>query len=293
MKRERLELADGDFIDIDFYEKNGRPTLLLLHGLEGSIDSPYIRGMIDSAAEQDWQIVVMHFRGCSGEPNRLLRSYHSGASDDLAEVLSLLKKREIIVDYLVGYSLGGNVLLKWLGEQADKTSIKAAVAVSVPLMLDICAVEISQGFSKLYEFALLRTLRQKVRNKIDQFGHSFMQTKSEDFPDKKSVAQLTTFRRFDHQFTAPAHGFKDVDDYYQQASSRQFVPFIKVPTLIIQSKDDPFMNETVLPDLNSLPESVFLEANDNGGHVGFVQGQWPWSAEYYLEKRIPQFLKQW
>ena len=293
MQRLRLDLEDGDFIDVDYYQQNDRPTILLLHGLEGSVDSPYIRGMIDSAKAHNWQILVMHFRGCSGESNRLLRSYHSGASDDLEEVINLLFEKGITIDYLVGYSLGGNVLLKWLGEQANKARVKAAAAVCVPLMLDVCAIEINKGFAKLYQFALLRTLRNKVRQKITQFGEASLKAHSSDFPTAKEVSSLTDFRRFDNRFTAPAHGFKNVDDYYKKASSRQFVPNIADPTLIIQAKDDPFMNETVLPELEQLPPAVTLETNDCGGHVGFVHGKWPWNAEYYLERRIPEFLKQW
>ncbi len=284
MHRKRLELDDGDFIDVDIYSLKDRPTILLLHGLEGSIDSPYIRGMIESAKKKNWQIVVMHFRSCSGEPNRLLRSYNSGVSDDLHSVLELLEKQSINVDYIVGYSLGGNVLLKWLGEQSEKAKIKAAVAVSVPLMLDICATEIHRGFSRLYETALLRTLRHKTREKTIKFG-------SEQLPDLQDIPKLTSFWKFDNQVTAPAHGYKDAKDYYNQASSRQFVKHIKIPTLIIQSKDDPFMNSEVLPDMHEIPDNVTLEANTHGGHVGFIQGKWPWKAEYYLEQRIPNYLE--
>jgi len=284
MTRERLELDDGDFIDVDIYSIKGRPTLLLLHGLEGSIDSPYIRGMVEAAKAKQWQVVVMHFRSCSGEANRLLRSYNSGVSDDLDQVINLLKLKSIDIDYIVGYSLGGNVLLKWLGEQAGKSTIKAAVAVSVPLMLDICATEIHLGISRVYEFALLKTLRQKTRSKIQRFGSDLL-------PKMEDVSGLNSFWKFDEQVTAPAHGYLNAEDYYQKASARQFVKLIKTPTLIIQAKDDPFMNATVLPDMNEIPDNVHLEANSHGGHVGFVNGKWPWQAEYYLETRIPEFLQ--
>jgi uncharacterized protein len=283
MQRIRLELADGDFIDVDLLAKQHRPTLMLLHGLEGSIDSPYIRGMLASADKKNWQVVVMHFRSCSGEPNRLVQSYNSGVSHDLDEVIHLLKTKAINIDFIVGYSLGGNVLLKWLGEQAESASVKAAVAVSVPLMLDVCASEIHQGFSRFYEYLLLRTLRKKTQEKIKLF-------KTEKLPRLSEVSKLNSFWKFDHHVTAPAHGFENAEDYYQKASSRQFVKHIKVPTLIIQAKDDPFMNETVLPDFSDVPKWVTLEANERGGHVGFVQGKWPWKAEYYLENRIPCFL---
>ena len=284
MKRLRLELSDGDFIDVDHYPQQGRPSLLLLHGLEGSIDSPYIRGMIQSAKNKGWQIFVKHFRSCSGEPNRLLKSYNSGVSEDLQEVLEQLRSMNFNIDFLVGYSLGGNVLLKWLGENAGQENIKAAVAVSVPLMLDTCATEIHKGFSKVYESALLRTLKQKTRLKQQRF-------KSEKLPLVDEISKLNSFWKFDEKVTAPAHGFEGAKDYYQQASSRQFVKRIKIPTLIIQSSDDPFMNETVLPKLEEIPENVILEKNARGGHVGFIQGKWPWKAEYYLEKRIPNYLE--
>lgn len=284
MQRIRLELADGDFIDVDHYPRKDRPTLLLLHGLEGSIDSPYVRGMIQSAKTRGWQILVKHFRSCSGEPNRLLRSYNSGVSEDLDEVLKQLKDMGLQVDYIVGYSLGGNVLLKWLGENASHASIKAAVAVSVPLMLDICATEIHRGFSRVYEVALLRTLRQKTREKRIRF-------ESDKLPQFNEISKLNSFWKFDDKVTAPVHGYKSAKDYYQKASSRQFVKNIKVPTLIIQATDDPFMNEKVLPNLEELPDNVILEKNADGGHVGFIGGKWPWRAEYYLEQRIPNYLE--
>ena len=283
MQRHRLELDDSDFIDVDVYHLENRPTLLLLHGLEGSLHSPYIRGMINAAVAKNWQIVVMHFRSCSGETNRLLKSYNSGVSEDLNEVVNKLKQLSIEVDFAVGYSLGGNVLLKWLGEQKDECSIKAAAVVSVPLMLDVCALEIHKGFSRIYEYVLLRTLRQKTRFKLKKFPNQLSL-------ELNQVSGLNSFMKFDDLVTAPAHGYSSGEDYYARASGRQFVKHIKTPTLIIQAKDDPFMNATVLPDLSELPCNVILEANDNGGHVGFVQGQWPWKAEYYLEKRIPEFL---
>ena len=283
MKRKRIELNDGDFIDLDIHYKEGAPTLLLLHGLEGSIDSPYIRGMVDSASLKGWQIIVMHFRSCSGEQNRLLRSYHSGVSHDLQIVVESLRVESIYIDYIVGYSLGGNVLLKWLGEKTAEIKVKAAVAVSVPLMLDICATEINRGFSKIYEKVLLRTLKTKTEQKISR--HS-----DHPIPNKRLINQLDSFWKFDQAVTAPIHGFQGAQDYYEKVSSRQFVKHIRVPTLIIQSLDDPFMSPAVLPDLSEMPNNVILETNSHGGHVGFVHGSVPWRAKYYLEERIPEFL---
>ena len=284
MQRLRLELDDGDFIDVDLCKNKDRPTALLLHGLEGSIDSSYMRGMIAAMNAKRWQILVMHFRGCSGEPNRLLQSYHSGVSEDLDQVITLLSKQSIEIDYVVGYSLGGNVLLKWLGEDGKAKKIKAAVAVSVPLLLDVCADEIHKGFSKIYAYFLLKSLRKKTRLKLSLFGKSAL-------PKLHNISKLTSFRKFDHYFTAPVHGFEDGDHYYKKSSSKQFVAFIKIPTLILQAKDDPFMNATVIPDHNTIPKNVTLEVSEHGGHVGFVKGKWPWQAEYYLEYRIPNYLE--
>ncbi len=284
-ERLKIELDDGDFIDVDCFKNQNQPTLLLLHGLEGSIESPYIGGLINSAKRKNWQVVVMHFRSCSGTPNRLLKSYNSGVSEDLNEVISKLAIQNINIDYLVGFSLGGNVTLKWLGEMAEKAPIKAAVVISVPMLLGVCATEINKGFSKLYEFILLRTLRAKTREKLKRFGDDIL-------PNKKMIRSLNSFWRFDNYVTAPTHGYENAEDYYQKASSKQFIKSIAKPTLIIQAKDDPFINETVLPTQNELSKWVTLEASENGGHVGFVHGKWPWKAEYYLDKRIPEFLEQ-
>ncbi|MGB0494770.1 MAG: hydrolase [Kangiellaceae bacterium] len=284
-ERFRMELDDNDFIDLDIYKNQDRPTLLLLHGLEGSIESPYILRMISMAKKRNWQIIVMHFRGCSGETNRLLRSYNSGVSEDLHEVVEKLLLKNINIDYLVGFSLGGNVTLKWLGELADKAPIKAAVAISVPLLLDVCATEIGKGFSKIYEYHLLRTLRNKTHEKLKHYGDDIL-------PNKKMIDSLSSFWRFDHYVTAPIHGYSGAADYYEKASSKQFIKSIAKPTLIIQAKDDPFMNESVLPSSNELSTWVTLEASENGGHVGFVHGKWPWKAEHYLVQRVPEFLEK-
>ena len=285
-ERLRIELDDGDFIDVDLFKNQNQPTLLLLHGLEGSIDSPYIRGLIGAAKKKNWQVAVMHFRSCSGESNRLLRSYNSGVSDDLNEVIVKLASQGIVTDYLVGFSLGGNVTLKWLGELAEKAPVKAAVAVSVPMLLGVCATEINRGFSRLYEFILLRTLRIKTQEKVKMFGDDIL-------PNKTMIKSLKSFWRFDHYVTAPAHGYESAEDYYQKASSKQFIKSIAKPTLIIHAKDDPFMNESVIPIGNELSDSVTVEANKHGGHVGFIYGKWPWKAEYYLDKRIPEFLENY
>jgi len=290
MKRWRLELADSDFIDVDTYlNKNNRDkseTVLLLHGLEGSTDSHYMQGIIKQLIDQNKQVVVMHFRGCSGEVNRLIQSYHSGVSDDLQEVIELLQERQLKVDYLVGFSLGGNVLLKWLGEERDHFQVKAAVAVSVPLMLNECANSIDAGFSKIYSGRLLKTLRIKTLDKKALFPSGVSLSNQE-------IKHLKSFWQFDHKVTAPIHGYASASDYYQKVSSRQFLKSINIPTLIIHAKDDPFMNSNVIPDKNELSESIQFELNEHGGHVGFISGRWPWKPEYYLDRRISEFLDQY
>ncbi|TQV74632.1 hydrolase [Aliikangiella marina] len=285
MRRIRLDLADGDFIDVDFYAIANAPTVLLLHGLEGSVDSHYMRGIVNSLIGQGKQVAVMHFRGCSGESNRLLRSYHSGVSDDLQNVLLLLENESITVDYLVGFSLGGNVLLKWLGENHPNNQVKAAVAVSVPLLLDECATAIDEGFSRLYSGRLLKTLKIKALYKKMEYQDAIALSPEE-------IKRLNNFWAFDDQITAPLHGFGSAEEYYQKASSQPFLKSIKIPTLVIHAKDDPFMNTNVIPREEHLSDKVDFELAEYGGHVGFVGGNWPWRAEYYLEKRIPQFLAQ-
>jgi uncharacterized protein len=285
MERWRFDLPDGDFIDVDLYFKSDAPTVLLLHGLEGSIDSHYIRGLVNQFASQGKQVIVKHFRGCSGEQNRLLRSYHSGVSDDLQAVLEQLSERNIVVDFIVGFSLGGNVLLKWLGENHKRHSVKGAVAVSVPLLLDECASAIDQGFSKLYSSRLLKTLKLKTLYKKLQFNEQIKLSAEE-------IKQLDTFWAFDHQVTAPLHGFKSASEYYAKVSSQQFLKSIQIPTLVIHAADDPFMNVNVIPGAQHLSPAVEFELAQFGGHVGFVGGDWPWRAEYYLEKRIPAYLDQ-
>ncbi|TQV89097.1 hydrolase [Aliikangiella coralliicola] len=283
MRRMRLELNDGDFIDVDIHERAGAESVLILHGLEGSIDSHYMRGIVSTLAKSGKQVAVMHFRGCSGESNRLLSSYHSGISDDLQLVIELLTDRKISVDYLVGFSLGGNVLLKWLGENHQKHSVRAAAAVSVPMLLNECANAIDQGFSKVYSGRLLKTLKEKTRQKKQVFNGAVSL-------DMNEIKKLNSFWEFDHKVTAPLHGFNGASDYYSKASSRQFLKSISIPTLIIHAKDDPFMNEKVIPEADELSSSVQFELSANGGHVGFVSGRWPWRAEYYLERRISTFI---
>lgn len=288
LQRERLELADGDFLDLDWAVTSAsstQPLVLVLHGLEGSADSRYARGLIHSLNRVGLRAVVMHFRGCSDEPNRLARSYHSGETGDVDTVVRHLRTRYPDAPLAaVGYSLGGNALLKYLGEQGEACALSCAVAVSVPLLLERAAWRMSRGLSRLYQWHLLALLRRSLRAKYAQ------RALRPPLP-LKDLPRLRSFYAFDDAVTAPLHGFASADDYYARASSRQFLTGITVPTLILQARDDPFMTPAVLPANDELAASVTLELSPHGGHVGFVSGQ-PWSPRYWLEHRIPAYLQR-
>jgi predicted alpha/beta-fold hydrolase len=286
--RQRLELADGDFLDIDWAQPPQSPAstlVLILHGLEGSSNSSYARGLVQAMQRRKMQCLVMNFRGCSGEANRLQRSYHSGESGDLDQVVRWLRhhypSRRIAV---VGFSLGGNVLLKWLGEQSRDALVDAAAAACVPMQLAVCADRMEQGFSRVYLWRLVRSLRDKIKRK-------FMHRPGSPL-DLARVAKCRGFWAFDEHVTAPLHGFSSAADYYQRCSSRQYLCDIARPTLLLHAADDPFMTYEVLPDSCELSSSVTLQVSENGGHVGFVEGVGVFGLlpNYWLDERISAFI---
>jgi len=285
LQRERIELPDGDFVDLDWTqanETNHAATVLILHGLEGNIESHYAKGMLRAITQQGWRGVFMHFRGCSGEHNRLPRSYHSGDTADVATVINMLHQRDTKIRLAaIGFSLGGNVLLKWLGETGQNNPLTAAAAISVPFELQKTIRRVQQGFSRLYQWHLLKSLRTRLGEKFS------VQIAPIDLPPFEN---LQTIEEFDNQFTAPLHGFANADEYYRESSSRQYLRNITVPTLLINAKDDPFMTEDILPRSEELSEQVQLEVTSAGGHVGFVSGKFPWQPHYWLEERVPDFL---
>jgi predicted alpha/beta-fold hydrolase len=284
LRRERFELPDGDFVDLDWAGDGNGPIVLILHGLEGSVNSPYAKGMLLSLKQYGWRGVFMHFRGCSEEFNRYPRSYHSGETADVAAVIDAIHAREPNVFLAaIGFSLGGNVLLKWLGESGEKNPLKAAVGISVPFELHKTANRVQIGLSRLYERHFMRSLCKKIHDKFS------ILTPPIELP---SLNELKSLREFDDKITAPLHGFESAEDYYQKSSSRQFLHKIKIPTLLLQAKDDPLMTDDLLPEENELSPQVILELTDQGGHVGFVAGDVPWRAQYWLEQRVPEFLAQ-
>lgn len=286
---EKFILKDGDFLECYWHNKpktnSNTPIVILFHGLAGSYKSPYIQGTMSKLAENGFASVLMHFRGCSGVPNKLPRSYHSGESSDAASwiehVNSNFSNSKI---FTVGYSLGGNMMLKLLGELGNRSTITAAISVSAPLELDICAKKMDKGFSKFYQYILLKDLNVALEKKYDTFDmNSYINLKKED------IKNLKTFWKFDGAYTAPIHGFNSAQDYYTKCSSKQYLKKIKTPTLIIHSLDDPFMTNEVLPSKDEVSEYITLEISKSGGHVGFVGGSF-FKPEYWLEKRIVDYF---
>ncbi len=283
-RRKRLELDDGDFLDLDW---SGDPKkvpgiVLVLHGLEGCSRSHYVRGITAALNEAGHCVVAMHHRGCSGEPNRLTRGYHSGETGDLDYVVSFLKRDHPNVPLAVlGYSLGGNILLKWLGEDERDKPIHAAIAVSVPFELEVAAHELEIGFSKIYHRYLLQRMKASVQRKFDKRTAPV---------DLERLMQTKTFYDFDDLFTGPVHGFAGADDYYTRSSCRQFLSSIKRPCLIVHAEDDPFTRPEVVPSHRELSGSTVLLLSKRGGHAGFVHGSMPFTPRYWLERIIPAYL---
>ena len=293
LKRERLVTEDGDFLDLDFCGEGTEPLVILLHGLTGSSQSSYILGLQTSLLEQGLRSVALNFRGCSGEFNQTSRCYHSGETGDIDFLYRTLRAREPNTPFAaVGFSIGGNVLLKWLGEQGDAISLFAATAISVPFELGQCATQLDSGFSKIYRKRLIRELKEYIALKYKHL----VAIGADDAAEKiKQIGDLETVRSFwqyDQRVIAHLYDFSSAEDYYQRSSSRQFLKAIKIPTLLIQSLDDPFMTKDIIPANHELSESVVLELTQAGGHVGFVEGKGLFKFSYWLDQRIPEFLNQ-
>ena len=282
LAHERLELPDGDFVDLCLTANAGAPVVAVFHGLEGCVDSHYVKPLLAAIEKRGWHGVFMHFRGCSGEYNRLERSYHSGDTGDIGFLVEHLRNLYPGTPIAaVGYSLGGNALLKYLGEADRGGQVHAAAAVSVPYSLAEGAKQLKTGFSRVYQRRLLGLLKRKINGKFSARDCPF---------DLDEVSQLNDFFRFDDRITAPLHGFAGVMDYYNRSSSLPFLKSITVPSLLLHARDDPFMTEHVIPEDDELSEYVRLELAETGGHIGFVSGRVPGYASYWLERRIIEFF---
>ncbi len=283
--RERLELSDGDFIDLDISSVRSNKVVIAIHGLEGSSSSTYILSLTKVLNKHGFDVFAMNLRGCSGELNRLLSSYHSGKTEDLEAVIQHLKKnyhyKEI---HIVGYSLGGNLTLKYMGEIGKQTTIKSAVGVSVPCDLEATAIKMNALSNRLYLHKFLESLLAKTYQKLAAFPDSFL--------TKESIKRIKNFKDFDDTYTAPAHGFKDAEDYWRTSSCKQFIPFIKTPTLLITALDDPFFTKECYPTEEAKNNADFhLETTIYGGHVGFGS-HLNFKQNTWCEYRILSFLQQ-
>lgn len=266
-RMERVELDDGDFLDLAHgpesasMRKDGA-VVVIFHGLGGSVASPYAAGAIRELSARGFRVVLMHWRGCSGEPNRLARSYHSGASDDIERVVGLLERRHPGCPLLaLGFSLGANALLKYLGEQGNDTPLGAAVAVCPPFLLAVGATRLDSGFARVYRRHLLGPMRAQHEAKRARYPALGLPPAHDG---------LDSLWRFDDEITAPLHGFAGVDDYYARCSTRQFLGDIVRPTHILCARDDPFYTPEVIPEAYELSAETTLELSDHGGHVAFL-----------------------
>jgi len=292
-RRTRWETPDGDFIDIDRVvgkpdaqserASTSAPLVVLFHGLEGCSNSHYAHALMARVREMGWHGAVVHFRGCSGEANRLPRAYHSGDTAEIDWILRRTRSESTAsAIYVVGFSLGGNALLKWLGEQADAAAevVSRAAAVSAPLDLMTAGDALGRGFNLVYTSAFLSTLKKKSLAKLDTHPQLY---------DATRVRAARTLRAFDDVVTAPLHGFRDTDDYWTRASSKPWLSRIALPTLIVNARNDPFLPQEALPRADEVSTSVTCEFPLEGGHVGFVAGRFPGHINW-LPQRIIEFF---
>ena len=283
-RRERWETPDGDFVDVDHVDAMpDAPWVVLFHGLEGSSGSPYARALMHRVALRGWRGTVVNFRGCSGEPNRLARAYHSG---DYREVDWILRRMKPLANgapiYAAGVSLGGNALLVWLGERGEEAAgiVSRAAAVSAPVDLMAAGEALGRGFSLLYARHFLATMKARAAAKHARFPGSF---------DLERMRRSRTLREFDDVVTAPLHGFLGTDDYWTRASAKPLLRRIAVPTLVLNARDDPFLPAQALPSPDDVSASVTVEFPSRGGHVAFVSGSFPGNIDW-LPARLLHFF---
>ena len=287
---EILELPDQDFLEWfwlrDTYEAPAEvPTILILHGLEGCARSNYVQDLMRQLGSLGWRAVVMQYRNCGEKPNRLAQSYHAMRWQELDWTVENLRGRFPGAPIgVVGFSIGGSILLNWLGQNEIK-HIATACAISVPYKLAPCADRLNQGFSKIYQTYLMRRLKRSAVRKGDLLKDAL------GLSDLSQINKLNTLWEFDDLLTAPLHGFKNVHDYYEKASCHQYLKSVQVPTLLVHALDDPFMVPEVVPqasDLSGLIQTAFVPL---GGHVGFVSGSLPGKEWSWLSQIVPSFFE--
>ena len=277
--RERITTPDNDFLDLDWLKQNSDKLVILSHGLEGNSTRPYIKGMAKALFEGGYDILAWNFRGCSEEMNKQLRFYHSGATDDLDVVVQHASGKNYREIFLVGFSLGGNLTLKYLGEQSSSSKIKKAVAISVPMDLETSCRKISEASNWVYSNRFLTSLKKKITTKAAQ----------KEGLDTTGIQKIKTLLEFDNRYTAPLHGFENAVDYYRKCSSINFLNDISTPTLIINTLNDPFLSKECFPsELVKNHHFVKLEILLRGGHVGFTQ--FNKNGLYWSEQRTLDFF---
>lgn len=281
-QRERLELADGDFLDLDWVISGNKKLVVISHGLEGSSRSTHIKGQVHSLEKNGYDVLVWNCRGCSGETNRLLRSYHSGISSDLNLVMSSVCSRYEEV-YLLGHSMGGNITLKYLAEKGEDlpSQIKGAFVLSTPMCLKSSSYALAKGFNKVYTKHFISSLVKKVEQKNKLFNDSNY--------NLSQIKNFKSFQEFDDLITAPIHGFKDALDYWTQCSTFNHLSKISCATLIVNALNDPFLDGNCYPleQVKNLSQ-VYLEIPDQGGHVGFLHKSS--HNKYWNELRALEFF---
>lgn len=284
-KRERWDTPDADFIDVDRLPGvPGAPLVVLFHGLEGGSGSHYACAFAREISRRGWRGAVAHFRGCSGEPNRLRRAYHSGDAHEIGWILRRMKAESKAAPlFAVGVSLGGNAMLKWLGEDTAASQIlTAAAAVSAPVDLMAAGDALGRGFNLVYTCHFLMTMRKKAEEKLARFPGLF---------DARAMRRAGTLRAFDDVVTAPLHGFRDTDDYWTRASSKAVLTRIRVPTLLLNARNDPFMPASSLPGPTEVSAAVRLDFPEEGGHAAFVSGPFPGDIGW-MPRRVTAFFEE-
>ena len=283
-RRERWATPDDDFIDVDFAQPEpaygAAPILVLFHGLEGSSASHYARAIMRTFADLGWRGLVAHFRGCSGEPNRLLRAYHSGDSDEGDWILRRVHARWPQARlHAVGVSLGGNMLAKWLGERAEEAQfVTAAASVGSPLDLAAGGAALGRGFNRVYSKMFLATLKPKAQAKLERFPGT---------ADADRLRASRNLYEFDNAYTAPVHGFRNTEDYWARASGKPWLGGVRVPHLVLNALNDPFVPAASLPHAAEVSRFVQLEHPGEGGHIGFARSPFPGRLDF-----IPQRLRE-
>ncbi len=284
-RSEHLDLPDGDFVRLDWVGDKG-PIVVVLPGLQGDVRSSYVRRLLRQCEMRGWRGVLLNYRG-RGEPNRLAHSYHCGMTDDLNFLVHQLRQREPHIPIAtVGYSVGANICLKWLGDsgrRGEAPPVVAAVGVSAPFHLGEVVKRIERGLSRIYQWYLLRSLRRDVLRK--------MRTMDMGLPiSPTALRRIRTFSVFDRCISAPLHGFKDAEEYYAKTRTDLLLRHVNIPTLLLNARNDPLVPAHLIPKSCDMSDKINLEVTNTGGHMGFINGRWPWAPRFWLDQRVPEYL---